>query len=425
MNNFWYLVRFEWKKLFQRRAVWAALLFCLGCLAVNAVSSISGGHFWHKAGSQLTQYEAMKRDRATILSKRGDITPELVAEAIRANREMTANDGNYLINDFGRHLKEDAYIQYVLPYEAVARLINVVYEHDLDWISEADGNMLVSIRREPAIDQLSPDAAENFDDAVTAFAKARVARQYGLSPAEIQKNYELIDQIQRPLYNDYCGGYWAYIYSAKELALVNLLLILIFLASLFSNEYEDKVAQIMLCSKNGKSSLCASKLFVSVAVSVLSSVLIMGTGFLSLLMVLGFEGAEVPIQVLNPGYTYPLTLLEACQIHFLSVLFASVLFGAMISFLSATSRRTSAVVIVGTLLTIIPMFIWIPLKQSRFLFDLLHLFPVNSVTFGFDQHFISLFGRLIAPYQFTWAVDILLVIVLYGGAVRCFQRQNV
>lgn len=372
----------------------------------------------------MTQYEAMKQDKATIQSNRGDITPQLVSEAIRANREMTANDDNYLINDYGRHLKEDAYIRYVLPYEHVARLVNVVYEEDIDWISEGDGYLLTSVKGEKAIDRVSPDVAENFDDASKAFARAKVMRQYGLSAAEVEKNFELIDQIERPLYNDYCGGYQQYLYSAKELALVVLFFILILLAPLFSNEYEDKVEQIVLCAKNGKSSLCAAKLFVSVTVSVCSSVLIMGIGWLSLLMVLGFEGGEVPIQVLNPSTTYPLTLLEACRIHFISVVLASALFGALIGLLSAKSRRTSAVVILGTLLTIIPMFIWMPLKSSRFLYDLLQLFPVNAVTFGFDMHFIDIFGTLVAPYKFGWAVDILLIAAFYAMAVHSFRNHQ-
>lgn len=424
MNNFWYLVRFEFKKVFQRKAVWVAILFCIGCLAVSAFSSISGGHFWHKAGSDLTQYEAMKRDRATIQSKRGDITPELVSEAIRSNSEMIANDDNYLINDYGRHLKEDAYIKYVLPYEHIARLVNVVYEDDLDWVSEADGLLLVSIKREKAIDRIPLEEAEHFDEASIEFAKAKVMRDTGLSAAEVEKNFEMIDQIKRPLYNDYCGGYQQYIYSAKGLALTVMFMILLLLAPLFSNEYEDKVEQIMLCSKNGKSSLCKAKLFVSVTVSFLSSVLIMGIGWLSILMVLGFEGADVPIQVLNPSYTYPVTLLEACQIHFISVILASALFGSLIAFLSAKSRRTSSVIIVGTLLTIVPMFIWMPLSSSRLLYDLLQLFPVNAVTFGFDRHFIDIFGMLIAPYKFNWAVDVLLVIAFYAMAMCCFKNHQ-
>lgn len=425
MNNFWDLVRFEFKKIFHRKVSWIAILFCLGYLAVIAFSSVSGGEFWHKAGSDLTQYEAMKQDKATIRSKRGDITPELVSETIRANREMITNDDNYLINEYGRHLKEDAYIQYVLPYEAINRLINVVYEDDLDMISETNGLMLVSLKREKAIDRISPDEAENFDTAFIEFAKAKVMKQEGLSAAEIEKNLALIAQIKKPLYNDYYGGYSAYIDNSKGLALMVLFLILILLSPLFSNEYEDKVEQIMLCSKNGKRSLCKAKMFVSLTVSGLSSVLIMGIGLLSLLMVLGFEGADVPIQLLNPSYTYPVTLQEACQIHFISVIEAAALFAALVAFLSAKARRTSIVVIVGTLLTIIPMFIWTPLKWSRFLYDLLQIFPVNAVTFGFDNHFIDIFGMLIAPYKFKWAVDVLLIIVFYAMAMRCFKKHQV
>ena len=51
----------------------------------------------------------MKQDKSTILSGRGYITPELVEKAIRSNQEMISNENNYLINELGKHLKEDAY----------------------------------------------------------------------------------------------------------------------------------------------------------------------------------------------------------------------------------------------------------------------------------------------------------------------------
>lgn len=253
-----------------------------------------------------------------------------------------------------------------------------------------------------------------------------VLRKEGLSAAEIAKNMDLIDQIKTPLYNDYFGGYQAYINNSKGLALTALFLILMLLAPLFSNEYEEKTEQIILCTRNGKSSLCKAKLFVSLTISLLSSMLIMGIGWLSFLAVYGFEGANVNIQVVNPGCTYPITLLEACKIHFISVMIASVLFGAFITFLSAKVRkRTTSVVVIGTLVTIIPMFVWVPLKASRLVYNALKLFPVNSVTFGFDMCFVDVFGKLFASYKFTWAVSALLVVFFFYMAGCSFKKHQV
>lgn len=424
MNNFWNLVRFEFKKIFQRKVFWAAIIVCLGMIAITVFASVSGSSFWHKAGSDISQFQAMKQDKATILSGRGYITPELVEKAIRSNQEMISNENNYLINEFGKHLKEDAYIRYILPYEPVVNLINVVYTDDLDWLS-VDAFSLTSVETDQAIDNLTPDSAEHFDTDLKEFMESMVMRQTGLSAKEIEKNMDWIDQIKTPLYNDYFGGYQAYIHSSKGLALTALFLILILLAPLFSNEYEEKTEQIILCTRNGTGSLCKAKLFVSLTISLLSSMLIMGIGWLSFLVLYGFEGANVNIQVVNPSCTYPITLLEACQIHFISVMIASVLFGAFITFLSAkVRRRTSSVVVIGTMITIIPMFIWVPLKSSRVIYNALKVLPVNSVTFGFDLCFVDVFGKLFTPYQFTWAISVLLIVIFFYMAICSFKKHQ-
>lgn len=425
MNNFWTLVGFEFKKIFHRKVFFTSIIICIGYIVVLLFSSLSGNTFQHKAGSDISQYAAMKMDKSIIMSNRGDITPELISEAILSNKAMISNDENYLINKYGKHLKTDAYIKYILPYEPIVNLINVVYENELDWLS-MDALGLSSVKQEKVIDSLTPDRIQDFDNDLKEFTISMLMRKDGLSTAEIAKNMDLIEQIKMPLYNDYYGRYEVYINSSKGLALTVLFLILILVAPLFSNEYEEKTEQLILCTRNGKSSLCKAKVFVSLTVSLLSSIFIMGISWLLFLSIFGFEGGNVNIQVLNPSCTYPLTLFEACQIHFISVIIASVLFGAFIAFLSAkVKRKTFSVVVIGTLVTIIPMFVWVPLKSSRFLYNVLQLFPVNSITFKFDMHFIEIFGTLFTPYKFIWTVGAILMLTFFFMAISSFKNHQI
>ncbi len=424
MNNFWALAAFEFKKIFRRKVFPAAILICLGIMAVAVFSSLSGGSFHHSVGRDISRYEAMELYKEVILTNRGYITPQLVYRAILSNREMISNGDNYFVNEYGSHLKEDAYIRYILPYEPVIELLNKVYAEDMDWLS-MDALSLEYLGEDKAVDRLAPEQAEDFDSALKDFARAMVLREEGLSQAEAEKNLELIDSIEMPLYNDYYGGYEAYIMSSKSLALTVLFLILLLLSPVFSNEYEEKTDQIILCTKNGKGILCRAKLFVALVVSLLSAVLVMGLSWLGFLLLYGFEGGDVNIQVVNPGCSYPITLLEACLIHFVSVVFACALFGAFTAFMSARVKRSTApVVVMGTLLTIIPMFIWVPLKSSGFMYELLKFFPANSVTFDFDRSFIEIFGMLFTPYKFIWAVSAVLTAAFFYFASRCFKRHQ-
>lgn len=424
MNDFWTLAGYEFKKIFRRKTFPAAIIICLGIMTVMVFSSLSGGSFHHKVGRDISQYEAMELDKAVILSNRGYITPELISKAILSNGEMISNKDNYFVNEYGSHLKEDAYIRYVLPYEPVIELINTVYAEDLDWLS-MDALSLEYMKDDKAVDSLEPEQAEYFNSALKDFARTMVMREEGLSAAEREKNLELIEQLETPLYSDYYGGYEAYVRSSKSLAITALFLILLQLSPVFSNEYEEKTDQIILCTRNGKGSLCRAKLFVSLIISVLSAALVMGLSWLAFLLLYGFEGGKVNIQVVNPGCTYPINLLEACLIHFVSVIFACALFGALICFMSARVKRSTVpVVIMGTLLTIIPMFIWVPMKSSRIIYGLLKFFPANSVSFGFDMSFIEMFGRLFTPYKFIWFVSTLLIAAFSFLAVRSFKKHQ-
>lgn len=424
MNNFWALAGFEFKKIFRRKTFPAAIIICLGIMAVAVFSSLSGGSFHHSVGNDISKYEAMELDKAVILTNRGYITPQLVYRAILSNREMISDEENYFVNEYGSHLKEEAYIRYILPYEPVIELLNKVYAENMDWLS-MDALSLVYLGEDKAVDRLGPEQAESFDADLRDFARAMVFRDKGLSAVEREKNLELIDSIETPLYSDYYGGYEAYIMCSKSLAITVLFMILLLLSPLFSNEYEEKTDQVILCTKNGKGSLCRAKLFVALVVSLLSAVLVMGLSWLGFLMLYGFQGGRVNIQVVNPGCSYPFTLLEACCIHFISVAFASVLFGAFIAFMSARVKRSTApVVVMGTLLTIIPMFIWIPLKSSGFMYELLKFFPVNSVTFDFDRSFIEIFGVLFTPYKFIWAVSAVLTAAFSSMAAVSFKGHQ-
>lgn len=424
MNNFWALTGFEFKKIFRRKLFPAAVLICLGIMAAAVFSSLSGGSFHHSVGNDISKYGAMELDKAVILTNRGYITPQLVYRAILSNREMISDEENYFVNEYGSHLKEDAYIRYILPYEPVIELLNKVYAEDMDWLS-MDALSLVYLGEDKAVDRLGPEQAESFDADLRDFARAMVFRDKGLSAAEREKNLELIDSIETPLYSDYYGGYEAYIMGSKSLAITVLFMILLLLSPLFSNEYEEKTDQVILCTKNGKGSLCRAKLFVSLIISVLSAALVMGLSWLAFLLLYGFEGGKVNIQVVNPGCTYPINLLEACLIHFVSVIFACALFGALICFLSARVKRSTVpVVIMGTLLTIIPMFIWVPMKSSRIIYGLLKFFPANSVSFGFDMSFFEIFGKLFTPYKFIWFVSTILIAVFSYFASHCFKRHQ-
>jgi len=160
MIRFFRLVGFEYKKLFTRKSTIFSLFLIAVFFILLDITSVTGKGYWHYAG-EISKFEAMKLDRKTIRAKAGVIDEEFIKEAIQQNAVMISNDENYVINDFGRFLKNDAYIKYTLPYEKAVNIINSIYETDMRNLS-TDGFRIFNMSSKKPIDTLTPKDAGKF-----------------------------------------------------------------------------------------------------------------------------------------------------------------------------------------------------------------------------------------------------------------------
>lgn len=424
MNNFWNLVWFEYKKVLCNKTFFVGMICCVGILAVVVLTSANSDFFRHMEGGKVSRYEANKMDKAVIVSNAGNITPELVKQAINSNRELKSNDDNYLINEYGKHLKPEAYIKYVLPYELIVPLLNVIYEKDVDNISKHNLS-LISVSYEQAIDELSAEVANHFDADLKQFCLDLIPTTKGLTQKEIAKHTEFVNQIEFPLYNDYYGGYEAYSNNSKGISILVFLVILIVLSPIFAKEYEEKTLDLILSFKNGKKSLCKAKLFVAITFSAVLSLAIMVTALFSFFLFFGFEGGNVNWQVLDPSSTYSLTLSQLCIIHLISMFVASILFGIWITYLSAiVQKKAYPVVIIGALTIVLPIFFGVFFNSNRVLHNISLFLPSNAAVFGIDNHFFGVFGTLYKPYEFVWTVSVGLIILGACMAICAFKNHQ-
>lgn len=427
-NNFWDLVGFEYKKIFKRKSFTICIILSVIILSVSAFVSVNSHSFYHEDGKKISKFKAMEMDRAVQRSEKGFITTDRIKKAIEQNQLMVGNDDNYIINQYGRFLKAPGYIKYVMPYEKSVYLINIIYEQNKeDNIAITNGFLLTNTAKKLPIDNLTVTDASQFYTKFNEFQLNYLNEFKGLSQNEISKHITMIDKIETPLYTEYSKGYNAFIDSSKMIAVWILFMIAILFSGIFSDEYQKKTDQLLLSSKNGKTSLILAKIFVVITASALLAMTMMGLLLISLLSLWGFDGASAALQTINPTSPYPFTLLQAAEIQIWVVVVISILFASVVMTISAFLKSSFSVIIIAFILLITPIFITITPADSKIIYTILTLMPANAVTFHniFNIYLYEVLGKVFLPYEFYTILGIIGTVLLGFGVKKRFRKYRV
>lgn len=424
MHNFFHLVSFEYKKLFKRKSTMISLFLLLIVLVLLSITSVTGKSYWHSTG-EISVFEAMKLDREVIRSTAGVIDEAFIKEAIQQNTVMISNDENYLINDYGRHLKSDAYIKYVLPYEKAVDIINSLYEVNIENIS-TDGLQFFNISNIKPIDRLTFKDAESFYPIINQASTEYINTFPALSQNEKEKHLEMISKVKTPYYNDHYDGYLYFVKRLQVIALILLISIAICIAPIFANEYYLKTDQILLSSKYGKSKAIFAKLFTGVTFSLGVSVATLFGFLLSMLLMHGFSGANMAMQTINIYSTYPLTVLQASLIAIAVTIFITLFFAICTMLFSSLFKSSFSVIIVSFLLLFIPGLFNISAK-NRLLYQLLQIFPAKATEFPniYSVYLFEVLGLVFTPATFYIIFSIIGSLLIVPIVRHVFKNHQI
>lgn len=154
--------------------------------------------------------------------------------------------------------------------------------------------------------------------------------------------------------------------------------VIICVSPVFSSEYESGAASLLLTTKYGKDRMVWSKIAVSLlfAAGYLSIGTLVAVGVIGLL--LGFAGADLPIQLWNSVIPYNLTIGQACVWNFVMNLLIGLALVLMTLFCSARLRSSLATLVIGIAVLIAPAFF--PMSRESGLWNHInYLFPVRAM----------------------------------------------
>lgn len=169
---------------------------------------------------------------------------------------------------------------------------------------------------------------------------------------DAQKKFliERYENLKTPFYYEYFGGWSALLQNISTFLLMLALVIGFLVSGIFSDEFQIKADSIFFSSKLGRSKAVVSKVSAGFLIATVSYAVFVFFYTAIVLLMLGADGANCPIQLDLWRSAYNITFLQAYLLivagGYVGTLFAAIL--AMI--VSAASRSTTTAVIVPFLI---------------------------------------------------------------------------
>ena len=415
MKHFFTLVKYEYIKIFTNTMNRNVLIISVvALLMIGFSNTLASGEYYHEVTGQGTGLEALNLDKAVVKQHTGEMDTALLKETIITAQVALKEEENFVLNTRGNlRLKPQIHITSVLPYSNIYYFLNGVY----------DGRLPVEGIEKP-IEKIPLGDMDDFYQTYTVYLAEHINTNPYLTQVEKEKHSAMIKEIKTPFYNDYMDGWKEVLKQFEILGVITLLFVGIVSANIFTQEYVCKTDAVALSSKHGKHGFILAKFVAGITTAAGASILF------SLLLAIplylhGFDGGNVPIQLIYPYSTYPITVAQAvvgCCLLFVAVSACFASFGMLVS---AMCKKSFASIVIVLLVISLPMYI--PLVDNRILLGIRSLLPAIIFQFNteFSQYFYT-FGKLsFTPYVFYWMASMVGIMVFLLLAYHTFKHHQV
>lgn len=333
------LIYYEGKKIVKRKSVWAAFLLLLVSIAGMVYILISDQFYYRPDGSELTGTAAVTQEKAAKHALAGQLTPEVMAEALEHCHEVYGKSENYVRG--ADWLRDDVYIKEILPYRDILALILEAYRPN-----EYEVKALMDVSLQEASDFYT-------------FRKAYVSSMLdaeACTPAEKSAVMKLDADVPEALTYDYYEGWSTLLKRAfPEVFLLTALAVCIVVSPIFASEYQTGADALILSSRYGRKQTVLAKMLAGAAATTLFYVASVAISAGTILGVMGIQGWNCDFQLLSLYSFFGLKLWQVFVIglciNYLVVLWVM----AFAMLISAVCSTAFAAVIISVLFTAAPL----------------------------------------------------------------------
>ena len=403
------MLKLEIKRILKTRATWWLTALALALCLLFAFMTVR--RTFYDENSRIVRgaeaYELIKEKYSVI---EGEVTPELVAEAVRVYHEVIAEYGD----------------DYSVPPEVSSKILGP-YSPVYTWVSRAftDENGINFF----AMD-ITPEQAQNFyrerlitlgRTLETKYEKQPQVLEYAMSRADSGENF------------NYSYGIGS-TYTFDDLGMCTFLVTLIcslITAPIFSSDYASGADDILRCTRRGRKRLALTKLCSATIISLGIFILCIGAFLVVVYMAYGFDdctSAELLNIVWNPD---SLTAVGCMGLILLSSLISFFAMSCFTLFLSSRLSSPLAVLAVSIAVAIIPTVILISGADGNALNWIRFCLPSGGVMSAGAMLYELASLRFLWIGDFvTWSPYVMLVAaavqipIWFGLTVRAYDRHE-
>ena len=378
MNNLGTLIKFEWKKLLQKKLVKASILVVV-CLQVMSnlsflMQSYSSYVTDEQGNSQEVSsrsgYEKMLDDKADAWALDG----RKVDDALL--REMTESYSIYAPRD---------------KYSKIHYIVRFITGNGMDQLTA---------------DKMYEEYRYNRKASLGSFF---------LSQREMEYWEKEMEKIETPFTYHYAFA-WEDILDNQCVgtAMMMIMLLAVCLAGMFSEESRLKTDYLIFSAKNGKSPAYLAKVIVGISFGVIATLVLYGITFGFHFYFYGTKGFHAILQQ-NVIYSpYPISVGQAVLIMFGITVLIGVLESMFAMLLSLVLNNNLAAMAVVVGLMMFTSIVHVP-ERLRVLSQIWQLIPVGTVGTGafLDGRMVNVFGVRFTNFQVASILYVVVTVVFF------------
>lgn len=394
MNNLCTLVKYEWKKLLQKKRVVIAIGIVLGMQIFSNLSF-------------LTEYYTVDTTDANgnVFENSGEIGYERM---VRDRKNAKALDGRRIDDDLLSEFREyGAAFDGTgdeRQYQEIYYLLSNVFEEPIK-IKDSDAKELYHTWKDNILQylKLSP-----------------------LSAGEIDYWEGRLEEVKEPFTYQYSFSWKNILEQSMQNGIMVLMLVVICLSGIFADEHQLKTDQMILCMKNGKKAAYFAKVIAGVSLGTIFALLLYGVSFLSCFYFYGTRGFDAILQLKIVDTPFAISVGQAVVIMFSLTVIAGIMESAFAMMLSEYLNNSIAVMAVMVGMMLSAQFIVIP-QEWRILSQIWDFIPTKLIVIWrfTDGRLVHIPGKYLTNFQFSVLLYSVLTILFVWLGKRKYQQFQV
>lgn len=323
------MLQFEIKKVFCKVKNQMAVALLLVILIAVSMLTMNRVEYVDSNGNHISGMMGARSLRAEKNKWKGEITEDVLEAVVREKDAI--NHSSESRSDNIEEL-DKAYAK-TQGFSGIAELINNAFSEWRDYDHFAIDNVSaeeaksVYARRISNLKQFLDSGEETFSDSEKKY---------------LIKKYE---ELETPFYYEYTDGWSALLQNISTFILVLALIIGFLVSGIFSSEFQTKADAIFFSAKLGRNRAVLSKMGAGFLITTVFYVVFVLLYTLVVLLALGADGANCPIQMDMWRSVYNVTFLQA-YLLIVAGGYVGTLFAATLSMLASAITRSTATAII-------------------------------------------------------------------------------